>query len=57
MSIFECLKDYERKHGKLIKKNSQSQDNPELQEFIIWKKLYSDYISDEEKSKEEFKND
>lgn len=57
MSIFECLKDYERKHGKLSKKNSQSQDNPELQEFIIWKKLYSDYISDEEKSKEEFKND
>lgn len=53
MSIFECLKDYESKHGKLSKKNPQSQDNPELQENIIWKKLCIEYNSNEEKSKGE----
>lgn len=53
MSIFECLKDYESKHGKLSKKNPQTQGNTELQENIIWKKLYLDYISNEEKSKGE----
>lgn len=39
MSISECLKDYEAKHGKLIKKNLQSQANTELQGKNFLKKI------------------
>lgn len=54
MSISECLKDYEAKHGKLIKKNLQSQANTELQGKNFLKKLPLNYTTGKEKSKEVF---
>lgn len=59
MSISECLKYYENKHGKLIKKNSQSQTNTELQTQIFEgnnfaKYVYKDYTSGEEKNQDDF---
>ena len=56
MSIFECLKDYESKNGKLSKKNPQIQDESVLRKNENIKKLFVHYDnSNEEKSKEESK--
>ena len=55
MSIFECLKDYESKHGKLSKKNPQVQDESVLRERNkMFKKMLCHHDnSNEEKSKGE----
>ena len=56
MSIFECLKDYESKHGKLRKKKPQVQDESVLRKNENIKKIFVHYDnSNEEKSKEESK--
>lgn len=57
MSISECLEDYKNKHSKLTKKNLQVQ-NIILAKKEMFKKDFRHYDnSNEEKSKEEFKND
>lgn len=54
MSIFECLKDYESKHGKLRKKKPQVQDESVLRKNENIKKIFVHYDnSNEEKSKGE----
>ena len=58
MSISECLEDYESKHGKSSKKKPQVQDESVLRKNENIKKLFVHHDkSNEEKSKEEFKND
>lgn len=53
MSIFECLKDYENKHGKLSKKNTQVHDSILARKEMFKKMCCGNCTTNEKKSKGE----